>query len=380
MNYAEVKVERNAIFQERVGKVAEALKKSEMDAVLLNKPWNVSYLTGGINPCSWVFITKKNEQVALIWESDADAYKEESIIKDLRFFRDFAPFQMFRSVAEELGLAHAKIGLELGRPGLSHPNVALLKASFPPGVEFMNGETLLEEIRAIKSQDEIEKIKKAVEVVELGMKTAIHTIKPGVKESDVVLEAEYAIRKAGGRIPTMCYAASGKRSGLSHQFPSQKIIANGDVIVLDIHGSFGGYCADMARTVSCGKVDKEIHQAYAHLLRAEEAIIQLCREGTKMTEIRKVFYRELGQAKGLKFLIGSPLHGIGVTPSELPTLTHPHHEKGFPEILAANMVVAISGIGLFSKQGWGVRAEDMILVDEKNPTYLTNYTRELISI
>jgi Xaa-Pro dipeptidase len=376
----EVNVERKVVFQERIGKVTEALHKSEMDALLLNKPWNVSYLTGGVNPCSWVFITKKNEQVGLIWESDADAYKEDSIINDLRFFRDFAPFQMFKSVAEELGLTHSKIGLELGRPGLSHPNVALLKSSFPPGVEFINGETLLEEIRAIKSPEEIEKIKKAAEVVELGMKTAINTIKPGVKESDVVLEAEYAIRKAGGKIPTPGYAASGKRSGLSHQSPSPKIIENGDVVVLDIHGSFGGYCADMARTVSCGKVGKEIHQAYAHLLKAEEAIIQLCREGTKMTDIRKVFYRELGQATDLKFLIGSPLHGIGVTPSELPTLTYPHHEKGFPEVLAANMVVAISGIGLFSKQGWGVRAEDMILVTEKNSIYLTNFTRELLSI
>jgi Xaa-Pro dipeptidase len=373
-------VERNVVFKERIGKVTAALQQSEMDALLLNKPWNVSYLTGAVNPCSWVFITKKNEQVGLIWESDADSYKEESIISDLRFFRDFAPFQMFKSVAEELGLTHSKIGLELGRPGLSHPNVGLLKASFPPGVEFINGETLLEEIRAIKSSEEIAKIKKAVEVVELGMKTAINTIKPGVKESDVVLEAEYAIRKAGGKIPTISYAASGKRSGLSHQFASQKIIENGDVIVLDIHGSFAGYCADMARTVSCGKVDEEIHQAYAHLLKVEEETIQLCREGTKLTEIRKVFYRKLGQARDLKFLIGSPLHGIGVTPSELPTLTHPHHEKGLPEAMAANMVIALSGIGLFSNQGWGVRAEDMILVTKNNPIYLTNFTRELLSI
>jgi len=373
-------VERKVVFQERLGKITEALQKSEMDALLLNKPWNLSYLTGAVNPCSWVFITRKGEQVALIWEPDVETYKEESIVSDVRFFRDFAPFQMFKSVAEELGLSHSKIGLELGRPGLSHPNVNLLKSSFPSDVKFINGETLLEEIRAVKTPEEIEKIKKAVEVVELGMKTAIQTIKPGVKESDIVLEAEYAIRKAGGKIPTINYAASGKRSGLSHQFATQKIIENGDVIILDIHGSFAGYCADMARTVSCGKVDKEIHQAYAHLLKAEEEIIQLCREGTKLTEIRKVFYRELGQAKGLKFLMGPPLHGIGVTPSELPTLLFPHHEKGLPEIMSANMVVAMSGIGLYSIQGWGVRAEDMILVTEKNPIYLTNFTRELLSI
>jgi Xaa-Pro dipeptidase len=373
-------VEKKVVFQERLGKVTEALQKSEMDALLLNKPWNLSYLTGAVNPCSWVFITGKGEQVALIWEPDIETYKEESIVKDVRFFRDFAPFQMFKTVAEELGLSHSKIGLELGRPGLSHPNVELLKSSFPASVEFINGEKLLEELRARKTPGEIEKIKKAVEVVELGMKAAIQTVKPGVKESDIVLEAEYAIRKAGGKIPTINYAASGKRSGLSHQFATQKKIENGDVIILDIHGSFTGYCADMARTVACGKVDKEIHQAYAHLLKAEEEIIRMCREGTKLTEIRKVFYRELGKAKGLKFLMGPPFHGIGVTPSELPTLLFPHHQKGLPEIMETNMVVAMSGIGLYSNQGWGVRAEDMILVTQENPIYLTNFTRELINI
>jgi Xaa-Pro aminopeptidase len=48
--------------------------------------------------------------------------------------------------------------------------------------------------------------------------------------------------------------------------------------------------------------------------------------------------------------------------------------------MAANMVIALSGIGLFSNQGWGVRAEDMILVTKNNPIYLTNFTRELLSI
>lgn len=371
---------RNAVFQERLGKVTEALQKSEMDALLLNKPWNLSYLTGAVNPCSWVFITRKGEMVALIWEPDVETYKEESIITDVRFFRDFAPFQMFKIIAEDLGLSHSKIGVELGRPGLSHPSAALLKSSFSPEVEFVNGETLLEEIRAVKTSEEVEKIKKAVEIVELGMRTAIQTIKPGVKESDVVLEAEYAIRKAGGKIPTINYAASGKRSGLSHQFATQKPIEKGDVIILDIHGSFGGYCADMARTVSCGKVDGEIHQAYAHLLKAEEEIIQLCREGTKLTEIRRVFYRELERAKNLKFLMGPPFHGIGVTPNELPTLLFPYHEEGIPETMSANMVVAISGIGLYSVQRWGVRAEDMILVTQNKPVYLTNFTRELLIV
>ena len=373
-------MDKHSKFQERLNKVVERLQKTEMDALFLNKPWNVGYLTGAVNPCSWLFITRKGERVALIWEPDLDVYKTESIVTDVRVFRDMFPFGLFREVTEELGLSCSKIGLELGRPGISHPNAAVLKHAFPSSVEFLDGETLLEEIRAVKTKDEIEAIGRAVKIVELGMETAIKTINPGIKESDVALEAEYAMRKAGGKIPVANYVASGKRSGLSHQFATQKKIEKDDVVILDIHGSFEGYCADLARTVVCGKIDEEVKRAYSHLVKAEEEVIQLCRKGTKLVEIRKCFYKNLAKAKPLRFLMGPPFHGIGVMPSELPGFLFPYDDKGNPEELEANMVIATSGVGLYSPKGWGVRAEDMVWVTEKDPLYLTHFPRELLSI
>jgi Xaa-Pro aminopeptidase len=235
-------------------------------------------------------------------------------------------------------------------------------------------------MRAVKTKEEIGAIEKAAEIAQLGMDTAIKNIKPGVRERDVILEVDYAMRKAGGTIPVMNYIASGKRSSMVHPVPSPKKIEKGDLIVLDIHGGAQGYCADLSRTILCGKVDSEKEQAYSCLIRAEEEAIDLCRRGQTLADIKKTFYRKLAEAKSLKFLTGPVLHGVGVIYREMPYFAFPYHEKGYPKVMEANMVVAVSQIGLYSKQGWGVRVEDTVLVTENEPVYLTRFTKEMLSI
>lgn len=373
-------MQEKTAYRERLGKVVESLKKTEMDALLLNRTCNIAYLTGAVNSCSWVFISKRGEEVVLLLESDADTYKEESVIADIRTFRDHDPLHLFKTVMKEMGLTHSKLGLELGRPGLPHHTMDMLRYAFPSSVQFVNGEKLIEEIRTIKTDQEIEAIKEAVRITELGMETAIKTIKPGITESDVELEAEYAMRKAGGRIPVINYVASGKRSLIAHHAPSAKRIEEGDVVTLDIHGGFKGYCADLSRTVVCGKIETEVKEAYECLIRAEEEAIHLSRKGKRLTEIKKAFYQKLSEARRLKFLMGPVLHGVGIMNSEMPYFQFPYHEKGYPEVLEARMVVAVSNIGLYSEKGWGVRVEDTFLVTEKEPVNLTHYTKELLSI
>lgn len=368
------------VFQERLGKVVASLKKTDMDALLLNRLGNIAYLTGAVNSCSWVFITKKGDPVALILESDAQVYREESAIRDVRSFRIHDPFHLFKTVMEELGLTRSRLGLELSRPGLPQHTLGMLRYAFPPSVEFVNGETIIEEIRAIKSEEEIEAIRHAVKITEMGMEVAIKTLKPGVKESEVVLEAEYAMRKAGGRIPVLSYVASGRRSSLAHHTPSSKIIEKGDVVTLDIHGGYLGYCADLGRTAVCGKIDREVEEAYAYMARAADETLKMCRQGVTMVEAKKTFYRKLAEAKGYHFLLGPVIHGVGIMNSEMPYFTFPYQEKGYPEVLETNMVVAVSNIGLYSDQGWGVRLEDTALVTENEPVYLTRFSKELIRV
>lgn len=369
-----------SVYKERLQKIVDGLQQTDIDALLLNRLSNIAYLTGVVNSCSWVFISREGKLVALVVDSDFEAYHEDTVIEDIRTFRMHDPFSLFRKMVDELGFPHGKLGLEFSRPGIAQHTLAVLRHAFPESIEFVNGESIIEDIRIIKAEEEIEAIKKAVEIAELGMQVAIDNIKPGVKESDVVLEAEYAMRKAGGRIPVLSYVASGKRSCMAHHTPSQKVIEQGDVVALDIHGGFLGYCGDLARTVVCGKIEDEMADGYACLQKAVEESLDMCRKGVKLIDIRKTFYRELKAAKKFKFLTGPIIHGVGIMNFEKPYFSFPFDNKGYPEILETNMVVAVSNIGLYSDRGWGLRLEDMARVTDREPEYLTHFNKDLLSL
>ena len=97
-----------------------------------------------------------------------------------------------------------------------------------------------------------------------------------------------------------------------------------------------------------------------------------------MVEIKKTFYRKLSEAKGFQFLLGPVIHGVGIMNSEMPYFMFPYQDKGYPEILETNMVVAVSNIGLYSGKGWGVRVEDTALVTENEPVKLTRFPKALV--
>ena len=366
-------------YQEKLNRVIKGLQQTDMDALLLNRVSNISYLTGVVNSCSWVFISREGKVVALVMDSDVETYHEESVIDDIRPFRMHDPINIFRKLVKEIGFPNQKLGLELGSPGLPQHTMAVLRHAFPENIQFVNGETIIEEIRVIKTEQEIESIKKAVEIAELGMQVAIKNIRTGVRESDIALEAEYAMRKAGGRITTMNYLASGKRSCIAHHTPTHKTIEEGDIVAIDIHGGYLGYCADLARTVVCGRVEQNISEGYNCLTKAQEKTIKACRKGTRLIDIKKIFYQELNKAKNLKFLTGPVIHGVGIMNFEMPFFTFPYDTKGKPEVLDTNMVVAISNIGLYSNDGWGLRLEDTIRVTDAEPEHLTHFSKDLVS-
>ena len=162
--------------------------------------------------------------------------------------------------------------------------------------------------------------------------------------------------------------------------PPRRSLNRGDVVALDIHGGFLGYCGDLARTVVCGKIDDEMADGYACLQKAVVESLDMCWKGVKLIDIRKTFYRELKAAKKFKFLTGPIIHGVGIMNFEKPYFSFPFDDKGYPEILDTNMVVAVSNIGLYSDRGWGLRLEDMVRVTDREPEYLTYFRKELLSI
>ncbi|HAF67297.1 MAG TPA: Xaa-Pro dipeptidase, partial [Clostridiales bacterium UBA9857] len=117
------------------------------------------------------------------------------------------------------------------------------------GQELIGVSGWVEELRAVKSEQEIEFIAKAQSIADEAFSRLLPLIKPGVTEIDLALELEFTMRKLGSEgVAFPFIVVSGVRSSLPHGVPTRKQLEPGDFVTLDFGARCNGYCSDMTRT------------------------------------------------------------------------------------------------------------------------------------
>jgi Xaa-Pro aminopeptidase len=226
-----------------------------------------------------------------------------------------------------------------------------------------------------KDRDEIKRIRAAVALGASLFDCALQVIRPGVPETEVAAEMEYAARRAGAQgmsFPTII--ASGKRSALPHGRASHAPIPARGFVVCDFGVILSGYCSDRTRTVHLGRPSLDARKTYQAVLQAQMAAIATVRPGVGVSEIDGAA-RKLLQKQGLgKYFTHSTGHGVGLEIHEAPRVA-----AGQAEILRPGMVITIEP-GVYLPGKWGVRIEDVVVVTEQGCETLTPTRKELIAI
>jgi Xaa-Pro aminopeptidase len=210
------------------------------------------------------------------------------------------------------------------------------------------------------------------------MRAAVAVVKPGVTESQVAAEAEYAMRQAGAEGFWRTYVSSGPRTNIAHGLPTPRKLQTGDLVMIDLHPIVNGYSADICRTVCVAKPTAEQQAAYDLYLKAQQATIAKVKAGVRMTELEETLHGVLNEAGHGEHIFGPPIHGVGIEFEETPLPpAHAffHGEKEAPP-LAEHVVIAVGNCGLYLGD-FGVRVEDTVLVTAEGPLVLTNYPRRL---
>lgn len=245
---------------------------------------------------------------------------------------------------------------------------ASLKESVPQ-INIVPAEIWME-LTSVKLPEEIEMIRQAVEIASKGMLVAIDTVKPGVSELDVSVEAEYAIRKAGSEvIPYIFQVASGPNSAIFERISTNRVIESGDLVAIDLGAVVGGYLSEFARTVIVGEpsdIQREISKVQLDsLAKAKE----VARPGVSCSEVDKQARQVIIDAGYEKYMhrfntghqLGYGIHG------------EPPISKTSNAILKKNMVINLEPrVNLFDQpQVGGVINEDTLLLTENGSEQLT---------
>ncbi|WP_087971654.1 M24 family metallopeptidase [Oceanobacillus rekensis] len=352
---------------DKLKKLRNTLELNQMDAILITSPINRRYVTGFTGSAG----------VALISDKDA------TFITDFRYTEQAAEQAKNFSVIEhkqsiEAEIAHQLKELGIKRLGFEKDYVTYsqyenYKISFD--VELVPVSGIVEEIRLIKTNDELGIMKKAAKIADDAFVHIQSFIKPGVKEIEVSNELEFFMRRQGATSSSFdTIVASGIRSAFPHGVASEKEIQRGELVTLDFGALYQGYCSDITRTVAVGEIPHELREIYDIVLEANLLGVNGIKPGLTGKEA-DALTRDYIKAKGFGENFGhSTGHGLGLEVHEGPGLSY-RSDK----ILEKGMVVTVEP-GIYVNGLGGCRIEDDIVITDNGNERLTFAPKELIQL
>ena len=368
-----------ALRAKRVERVQAALARSELDCLLLWKDENVRYLTGMraqiINGKSALLngVLLRGDTPPILLCSGGDYQRAQAsmtwieelhpipILEARGLVRGFVD-ETLRPLLAEHGLAGARIGID----ECAFMQVQELRRALPDA-ELDDGDSLMQECRRVKMVEELAVMEEAAAIGEAVTEAAIAAAAPGVRETDVVAEAMHALYRLGGEMAHVAtpFVASGEHMGPPTRLATDKMIREGDLVFIDIGAMWGGYYADVARTVICGKPSRPQCEVYTAVHEALHAGIGAMKAGNTNDDVAEAIVAA-GRRHGLAdhFITLFIGHGIGVGANEppyvgedLPGAETVELEAGMT--LALEPLIWLPGV----RGGAGVRLEDTIVVE-----------------
>lgn len=370
---------KSPLHERRLEKCSSLMTSAGLDVLLLVKPANMYYLTGDGRLCSYAMVTNEGRVALGVPKTDV------ADVGSLAHFDQIAGFEdevgMIHSIAAnfaQFGIREGKVGLEYTFLTTSMMGMLTHPHAKPEGLVVENCTPIMAQLRIVKESEEIDRIRSAAKVAGAGMAAAIKAIKPGMTESQVAAEAEYAMRQAGAEDFYRSYISSGPRTSVAHGFPSTRRLEEGELVMIDIHPVVNGYSADICRTVCLGEPNADQQRAYDVYLRAQQSTIARAAPGATMVGLGETLAEVITGAGYGESLFGPTIHGVGIEFEE-PPLPPGHaffHGEKEPPPLEANVVISVGNCGLYAGP-WAVRVEDTVWVSPEGPVTLTEYPRSL---
>ena len=348
-------------------KFSEILK-SKTDCVIITSPENRRYFTG-FNSSDGFLVVTNNETIFF-----TDSRYIEAASKEITACKSVLLKRVSETIVPYLKEKNIEnIYLETERLTVAELN-SLKKAFDFCKVEAKEKvDEIINKLRSVKTEKEIECIKKAQQIAEDAFEHILKFIKVGVTEKELALELDFYMLSHGAEAVSFeTIAVSGKNSSMPHGVPTDKKIENGDFITMDFGAVYKGYHSDMTRTVIVGEPTEKQREVYETVLKAQKASLAVLKNGVTGFDADKAG-RDIIDSKGYKENFGHGTgHGVGVEIHESPNLS-PYSKA----TLETGNVVTVEP-GIYIPDEFGVRIEDMALITEDGYINLTSCEKELI--
>ena len=338
--------------RERLERVRAALARESADWLLVPASADFRWITGAPARATERLVAfalpRDGEPFALVPRLEADALAHECPWLDLEVWDEAD--DPFERLVRRMQLPRGPLilvgeGLRIA-PLL---RLAALARCRPAGAA-------LADLRAIKDAEEQRYLAAAAEHADAIVEETADFMRVGMTEREV---GSFAISRfdAAGDRAAWAIVASGPNAALPHHFTSERRLAEGDVVVLDLGAFTGDYGSDITRTYWLGTPDPEAGRVYDVVNRAREAGIAAARDGVPAEAVDRAAREVIARAGAAEFFTHRAGHGVGLEVHELPYLV-----AGNTRPLRTGMVHSVEP-GIYLPGRFGVRLEDLVVVE-----------------
>ncbi|MFS8293738.1 M24 family metallopeptidase [Enterobacter hormaechei] len=378
----------NQEFENRIVRAQEEMQHHKLDALLVTSPPNFRYFTGFDSQFwesptrPWFFIIPaRGKCIAVVPEIGASLIKGSWIDKILSWpapIPEDDGISLLTSALQSIIRKFGRIGMEFGRESVVRMpinDLFRLKDSLQD-LELVDGSPCIWNLRAIKSEAEVECIKTSCTIVCDAFDNLPSYARSGMMESEIVKALTIDIFSGGAHSVPFMAAASG--FGGYDQIISRggkRVLGDGDILIIDVGATINGYFCDFDRNFGFGKISDAALYANSALYDATSTALRVAAPGVSTSELWKCMAKSL-EDSGLQANNSGRLgHGLGLQFTEPPSNMVTDNT-----LLKAGMVITIEPSVEYIK-GKSLAHEENILITEDGPVLLTRRApRELIII
>ena len=390
----EERVNFDRLRQQRLGKIHRAMEKTNLGSLLLFDPGNKRYTTSTAVASPevdqmgrYAILPREGKPYIFGFGSEVAAEKlycpwiAERAFPAHTTMMGALPrhFQASDSFIEDILMVLKEHHVEQEPVGVDILDAQLILALQAAGFKLGDGQDVMLEARAVKTEDEIMILRQAAATVDAAFDRMASILKPGIRENDLQAEASYVLHTLGAQWVINVQITSGPRTHPHPHLSSDRVLQPGDLVFADIVTLLNGYHTCYYRTLCCGPSTSKQRDMYRRAYEMLQKGIEKLRAGNTTADVCSVWpsapywgFQSESQAFGLAFG-----HGVGVGLWERPII-HRLYSMTHPVELKEGMVIALEtydGEGLD-----GARIEEMAVITDGDPEIISKFPcRELIS-
>ncbi|MFZ0474356.1 MAG: M24 family metallopeptidase [Halobacillus sp.] len=379
-------------YHQRLQETKKSMEAKGIEVLLISNPANMNYLSGYD---AWSFYVHQMLVIIIdepqpLWigrYQDANGARvttwiyDENVIAYPDYYvhsEVYHPMDFISEILTQIGHGNRRVGVEMDQYYFTGMALERLKKGMPDAV-FQDATLLVNRVRMIKSDQEIEYMKKAAKIADLAMQKGVESISPGVRECDTAAEIYYQMVKGtpefGGEYPAIVpLLPTGDRTSIPHLTWSDRPFVEGNAVIIELAGCYKRYHVPLARTVTVGQPNEKLQVVAPVVLEGIQEVLYAAKPGVTCGELEEVWRKtikkhgfekeaRLGYSVGLNYPPDWGEHTASI-------------RKGDSTVLKPNMTFHLIPALWFDTDG--IEISETFRITEEGSERFTTYPQELI--